>query len=274
MKVQYFGDRGRRLFGILEAPPQGARAGLVFCPPFGDEMLTTYARLARWSKQLANSGIAVLRFHPYGTGESGGSFADFHVEGALQDTATAIRYLRHQIGAKPLGLFGVRFGGFLAAQTAIRVSADFLLLWSPVVKLRPYLRELLRTRLTAEAIHLQATQVTFTTQNMVDDFEAGRSVDILGYEFSPALYHHMTKEEFSWPEAPNARNVLLLSRSSERSSVASLPQKWTTGETTALKVVADLPFWENYSSVFPQGFADSSQSWLDQTLTHGIEKHD
>src|SRR5215472_5935824 len=168
MKVLYFGDPSRRLFGILDVP-SNAHAGLVFCPPFGEEMMTTYARLACWSKQLADRGIAVFRFHPYGTGESGGSFRDFSVEGALQDTATAIRYFRDQIGGKPLGLFGVRFGGFLAAQTAIRMPADFVLLWSPVVKPRSYFRDLLRTRLTAEAVHLGVQQVSFTTKTMVDE---------------------------------------------------------------------------------------------------------
>jgi len=265
MKVQYFGKPSRRLFGVLDAPPHGARAGLVFCPPFGEEMITTYARLARWSKQLAASGIAVLRFHPFGTGESGGSFADFNVEGAVQDTVTALSYLRDLVGTKPIGLFGLRFGGFLAAQTAIGGRADFLLLWSPIVKLPQYFRELLRIRLMAEAVHLRTEQVTYTTQDMVDDFEAGRTVDVLGYEFSPTLYHQMTKG-FSWPEAPNPRNVLLLSRSSERFSAASFPQEWAKCEAFTMSAVTDPPFWENFSSVFPQRFADSSQSWFDQTL--------
>ncbi|HVN17607.1 MAG TPA: alpha/beta hydrolase [Dongiaceae bacterium] len=268
MKVLYFGELSRRLFGILDAPAN-ASAGIVFCPPFGEEMMTTYARLACWGKQLADMGIAVLRFHPYGTGESGGHFSDFSVEGALQDTATAINYMRDRIGAKPLGLFGLRFGGFLAAQSAARTPADFVLLWSPVVKLSTYFRELLRTRLAAEAVHLGVQQVSFTTQSMVNEFEAGRSVDILGYEFSPALYRDMAKA-FSWPETQATRNVLVLSRSSEQASIGLLPQKWTTGETVTKKVVADLPFWENFSSVFPRGFADSTQSWLDETLTHGI----
>ena len=273
MKIQYFGERRRRLFGVLDGPSHGARAGLVFCPPFGEEMVTTYARLARWSKQLADSGIAVLRFHPFGTGESDGSFADFNVESVLQDTATAVSYMRDQIGPKPLGLYGLRFGAFLAAQTAVRVPTDFLLLWSPVVKLRPYFRDLLRTRLMAEAVHLQTRKVTFTTQDMVNDLEAGRSVDILGYEFSPAFYHQMTNG-FSWPQAPKAPNVLLLSRSSERFSTASLPQEWTAGERVEMKAVTELPFWESFSSVFPEEFASASQSWLDQKLTHGSEKYD
>lgn len=273
MNVQYFGELSRRLFGVLDGPSHGARAGLVFCPPFGEEMITTYARMARWSKQLADKGIAVLRFHPFGTGESGGSFADFNVEGAIQDTVTAISYLRDQIGTIPLGLFGLRFGGFIAAQTAIRVPTDFLLLWSPVVTLRSYLRDLLRSRLTAEAVHLRVNQVTFTTQGMVDDLTAGRIVDILGYDFSPALYHDMTNG-FSWPETPSTQNVLFLSRSSEQFPVAFLPRKWTTTETIKIKEVTDPPFWENFSSVFPQRFAESSETWLDQTLTRGIKEYD
>jgi hypothetical protein len=66
----YFGQPSRRLFGVLDGPTRDPHAGLVFCAPFGDEMVSTYAVLARWSKELAKKGFAVLRFHPFGTGES------------------------------------------------------------------------------------------------------------------------------------------------------------------------------------------------------------
>jgi len=225
-------------------------------------MITSYARLALWSKVLAEKGFAVLRFHPFGTGESDGSFRDFTVEGALQDTQTAISCLRERVRVERMGLFGLRFGAFLASQSALTSSPDFMLMWSPITDLRQYIRDLLRTRLTAELVHLKADRVRVTTRNMIDDFEAGRTVDVLGYEFSPALYRQMTLTP-PWPAQPPAPKALWLARVSERTQLASVPGDWTRegGKVTA-QFVPELPFWEEFSSVFPAKFARASEEWL------------
>jgi exosortase A-associated hydrolase 2 len=262
MEIFYFGQSSRRLFGVLERPARNVRAGLVFCPPCGEEKISTYARLARWSKELAKDGFAVLRFHFFGTGESDGTFADFTLEGALQDTATAVGCLRERTGVKAVGIFGLRFGGFVAAHAAREVGADFLVLWSPITDLRQYFRDLLRMRLTAELVHLQSDRVKVTTKSMVADFEAGQTVDILGYEFSPALYRQMNAGP-SWPKHPPSPKVLWLSRVSERRQLESLTSEWTNhGLNVNLQFLPENPFWEDFSSVFPEKFAAASKAWL------------
>jgi alpha/beta superfamily hydrolase len=261
MEVFYFGQSSRRLFGVLDMPEKNVQAGIVFCPPCGEEMTSTYARLARWSKELA-SRFAVMRFHPFGTCESDGTFQDFTYEGALQDTATAVSYLKERTGIKDVGLFGLRFGGFLAAQTAAAMPVDFLILWSPITDLRQYFRELLRMRLTAELVHLKPDRVKFTTKSMLEDFEAGRTVDILGYEFSPVLYRQMTTGP-SWPKSPPAQKVLWLSRVAERGQLVSVPGEWTTeGGNVDWQFLPEPPFWEDFSSVFPDKYAAASEAWL------------
>jgi len=261
MEVFYFGQPSRRLFGVLEKPQKAVEAGIVFCPPCGEEMTSTYARLARWSKELANQ-FAVMRFHPFGTCESGGTFQDFTYAGAVEDTATAVAYLRERTGVKRVGLFGLRFGAFVAAQAAADLQIDFLLFWSPITDLRQYFRDLLRMRLTMELVHLKPDKVKFTTKSMVEDFEAGRSVDILGYEFSPEFYRQMTGGP-SWPKTLTAPKVLWLSRVAEKGQMASVPQNWTTeSNSVGIQFLPELPFWEDFSSVFPSKFASASEAWL------------
>ncbi len=263
MEVFYFGEQTRQLFGALDRPREKAHSGLVFCPPFGEEMAVTYARLAIWGKRLARNGYAVLRYHPYGTGESGGSFADFTITGALRDTLEAVNCLRERTGVERWGFFGLRFGAFLAVQAALTSSPDFMILWSPVINLRQYIRQLLRSRLTAEMIHLHKQQVQLTTKDMVKEFEAGSSVDILGYEFSSELYGEMNAGA-EWPSAPASPKVLCLSRLIEKAQVASLPGGWTNpGGKVDLKSFSEIPFWEEFSSMFPGKFADASVSWLE-----------
>jgi alpha/beta superfamily hydrolase len=262
MEIFYFGPPSRRLFGVLDCPETKARVGLVFCPPFGEEMITTYARLALWGKALVRKGFAVLRFHPYGTGESDGSFKDFSIDGALRDTQTAIDCLHERVNVQRTGLFGLRFGAFLAVQAALASSIDLMLVWSPVTDLRPYCRELLRSRLTAELVHLKAERVRVTTRDMIAEFEAGKNVDILGYEFSPSLYRQMN-ESLAWPAQPTSPKALWLSRISERPQLASIPDDWTREEGDArLRFLPEIPFWEEFSSVFPAKFAGASEEWL------------
>jgi alpha/beta superfamily hydrolase len=262
MEIFYFGPPSHRLFGVLERPTRKLRGGLVFCPPSGEEMISTYARLARWSKELSKKGFAVLRFHPFGTCESDGTFADFTLEGALQDTATAVGCLRERTGVKDVGIFGLRFGGFVAAHAASEVAADFLVLWSPITDLQQYFRDLLRVRLTAELVHLRPDRVKVTTKGMVEDLEAGRTVDILGYEFSPALYRQMTAGP-SWPKHPTSSKILWLSRVSERRQLESLGSEWMNhGLNVNLQFLPESPFWEDFSSVFPEKFAAASEAWL------------
>jgi exosortase A-associated hydrolase 2 len=258
----YFGQPSRRLFGALDGPTQDARAGLVFCPPFGDEMVSTYAALAVWGKELAKKGFAVLRFHPFGTGESDGSFADFTLQGALSDVSTAVNYLRARTGLKRVGLFGVRLGGFLAVQHVQIESPEFLILWSPITNPRQYFRNLLRMRLAADVIYLQVDQVKTSTQSMVDDFEAGRSVDVLGNEFSPELYRQMTMG-LSWPERVPPSEILWLSRLAEEVQSGPLAQKWTeSGRTVNSQFLPEAPFWEALSRICPQKFVTASETWL------------
>jgi len=262
MEALYFGPPSRRLFGVLDAPARNARIGVLFCPPFGDEMASTYAALARWGKQLAKAGAAVLRFHPYGTGESDGTFTDFNLLGAISDISVAANFLRARTGLLSVGLFGLRFGGFLAAQSAEAVSANFVILWSPITDSQQYCRSLLRMRLTAELIHLQSSEVKSTTQSMLAELRAGRSIDVLGNEYSPDLFHQMTSGA-QWPVQAPAPNVLWLSRLPDRTVSEPLAQKWAdSGRPIKFQSLPENPFWEELARVYPEKFVGASETWL------------
>ena len=262
MEIFYFGQSSRRLFGVLDGPSQNPRGGLVFCPPFGDEAVATYAALARWSKELAARDFAVLRFHPYGTGESDGTFADFNLQGALRDVSAAVSCLATRTGLERVGLFGARFGGFLAAQAALEMPPEFLILWSPITNPRQYFRDLLRMRLTADLIHLGADRVGLTTQGMTEEFKAGRSVDVLGNEFSPEFYQQMTAGPL-WPVQAPSPKVLWLSRLAEKGQCSPLAQKWAdSGRAVDMQFLPEAPFWEELSRIFPEKFGGASDTWL------------
>lgn len=262
MEQFFFGDDSRRLFGVLSEPAGRAHTGLVICPPFGEEMVSTYARFARWSKQLADRGFAVMRYHARGTGESDGTSTDFTVATAAQDAAAAVRWLRENGNVERVGLFGLRFGATAAAHAD--AHADFLVLWSPVVNLSLYCRDLLRLRITKDMIHLKADRVKVTAKALTAELEAGRSIDLLGYQMSPALYRQMISAA-PWPVEPSAPDVLWLGLPTEQAQAQPIAKTWRErGSRVDARAFRERIFWEDFSSDFPHQFAEASIAWMEQ----------
>lgn len=258
----YFGSESTRLFGVLHHTGHPSPTGLVFCPPFCQEMVTTYSRLARLSKQLAANEIGVMRFHPSGTGESDGLTSEFTLDSVLRETVMARRAAEERLKTKRLGYFGLRFGAAVAVMAAAAQPVDFLILWCPLINLQRYFRDLLRLQLTKEAVHQHRSQIRHTTQQMVLELQAGNTVDIFGYELSPALYRQMTAAS-SWPQIPPAGKILWLARPDEQRSAMEIVETWRgAGSQVDFETIAEPIFWEDDSSWLPEKFAARTQQWL------------
>lgn len=261
MKVFFLGEWPRRLYVALHQPARPARAGLVFCPPLWMEMESTYKHFARWAKKLAENGFAVLRYQPYGSGDSDGSMCSLTLESALADALAATRCLRESTGVEKLGILGLRFGASVAVHSASATLPDFLVLWSPIANLRQYSRELLRMRLNKELIHQQYDQVKVTTGGMIKELEAGSCVDIMGYDLSSGLYRQMSAHP-AWPESPPAPQVLWLGLAYEQRNADPVLKTWEErGCRIEAHFLREAAFWEDFFT-FPDRFAVVSSKWL------------
>jgi uncharacterized protein len=266
MEACYFGSDSHRLYGVVHETVERPQTGLIFCPPFAEEMVTTYARFAVWSKQLEVDGIPVVRFHPYGTGESGGSFRDFTLTSAVNDAGVAAELARQRLKVARLGYFGLRLGATVATLAACKQPVDLLVLWSPVTNISQYMRELFRGQLTKEMIHQGATKVRRNTQDMIAEFEAERSVDLMGFEFSPQLYREMAAAG-KWPEMPPAKHVIWLARPTEEKSASVIVEQWKKSSSRIdFAVLPEPAFWEEFGSVFADGFAAKTLELLKQSF--------
>ena len=263
MEACYFGTDSHRLYGVVPEPAHGDTA-LVFCPPFAEEMVTTYARFATWGKQLESEGISTVRFHPYGTGESGGAFGDFTLSTAVSDTCSAAELARQRLTPARLGYFGLRLGGTIAMMAATKQPVDLLVLWSPVINLGQYMKELFRGLLAKEMVHQGATRVRHTTGDMYADLESGRPVDLMGYEFSSRLYKEMASAG-EWPEMPPARHVIWLARPAEEKSATVIVEQWRkSGSRIDFTVLPEPAFWEEFGSTFADRFAAKTLECMKQ----------
>jgi pimeloyl-ACP methyl ester carboxylesterase len=228
-------------------------------------MVTTYARFATWGKQLQSDGIVALRFHPFGTGESGGSLGDFTLSSAACDARSAAELARQRFAPARLGYFGLRLGGTIAMLAASQQPVDLLVLWSPVTNPVQYMKDLFRGLLAKEMVHQGSTRVRCTTADMYAELQAERPVDLMGYEFSPQLYREMASAE-KWPETPPAKHVIWLARPAEEKSSAAIVEQWKkSGSRIDFAVLPEPAFWEEFGSSFPNRFAAKTLEWLKQS---------
>jgi exosortase A-associated hydrolase 2 len=261
MEITYYETVSTRMYVVLHRSTKPSGTTLVFCPPFDQEMVTTYPRFARWSKQLAARGISVLRYHPLGTGESDGTRADITLESLTKDAVTAQHLARQEVRDRYTGYFGLRLGATVSILAAAAQPVDFLLLWCPVTNLRHYFRELLRSQVTADAVHRSRRR---STQQMVADLEAGKSVDVWGYELYPSLYRQMAAIQ-ALPDAPPARNVLWLVRPADEAAAAPVVKRWQgLGSHVDFQVIPETVFWEYPGNAVPERFARATIQWLSQ----------
>jgi exosortase A-associated hydrolase 2 len=262
LEITYCGTAPTRLYVALHRGAKANGTTLVFCPPLDQEMVTTYGRFARWSKQLATNGVSVLRYHPLGTGESDGTHTDVTLNSVVKDAVAAQQIARERIGNGQLGYFGLRFGATVSILAAALEPVDFLVLWCPVPNLKQYFRELLRSQITADAVHRSSKR---TTQQMTAELEAGKTADVWGYELSPDLYRQMAAMQ-SLPETPPARKILWLARPADEGAAASIVQGWQRlGSQVDFQVIPETVFWEYPGSSVPELFAAATVQWLSQT---------
>lgn len=261
MEITYCGAESTRIYVVLHRSTDASGTTLVFCPPFGQEMVTTYARFARWSKQLAMRGISALRYHPFGTGESDGTSIDVTLNSLVKDAVIAQHFARQQIRHSHIGYLGLRFGATVSILAAALLPADFLVLWCPVTSLRHYFRDLLRLQVTADAVHRSRMR---TTQQMIADLEAGRNIDVLGYELSPGLYRQTAAIQ-ALPDTSPAHNVLWLARPADEKASVPIVERWKRrGSYVDFQVIPETAFWENPGSAVPERFAAATAQWLSQ----------
>ena len=148
-----FGNPARELAGIYQ--PARANAGpagcALICNPFGQEAIRFHRMFRVLADRLARTGMHVLRFDYFGTGDSGGDDEQGDFEGWIGDVLMANAELIRRSGAAPCAWFGVRLGASLAAIASGRPgqSPDRLVLWDPVIDGTAYLAELAEAHVDA-----------------------------------------------------------------------------------------------------------------------------
>ncbi|MFJ3383193.1 MULTISPECIES: hypothetical protein [unclassified Curtobacterium] len=144
--------------------PRAARAGVVICPPLGQEGVIAYRTLRLLADRLEARGVASVRYDPSGRGDSG---ADPDPDAQVRSATWAAAVLR-TTGVSRIVFVGLASAGLVAGAAA--GGEDGLVLWDAPESGRAWLR---RQRALAS--------ITIGPQRVVDDLES-----LVGLDLGPA----------------------------------------------------------------------------------------
>lgn len=127
----YFGDE-EQLYGVFHGTGANAAQALLICAPVGQENLRCHFVLQKMARQLAERGIAVLRFDYFGCGNSAGRDFEATPSRWRQDVATAFNELRRRAPRARISILGARLGALLAWNVRDRFEVAQLIVWDPI----------------------------------------------------------------------------------------------------------------------------------------------
>lgn len=191
MEALFIDGPAGRLFSIYHAAARRSRQGLglVYLPPFAEEMNRSRRMAALQARALATLGIDVLLLDLFGTGDSAGEFRDARWELWQEDVKAAVAWLGERCDGR-VGLWGLRLGALLAAEVAAEGAARpaRLVLWQPVLSGERHLSQFLRLRVAAGMAKGDEKE---TASDLRSRLSGGEMLEIAGYELAPALAESM-----------------------------------------------------------------------------------
>ncbi len=178
-----------QLFGMLfePYPAAGSPMAYVICQPFAEEKKSAQKVLVDLARGLQQKGAYVLLFDHSGTGESEGQLKNASLSRWVDETTTAIHWLKENYLVTDIGLVGLRLGAYIAMQAANRVpQVKSLGLIEPVLHPEKYLKTELRSKLMKELITHGA--VSKSREELIEEVKNDQSIDFDGHEISTSFY--------------------------------------------------------------------------------------
>jgi hypothetical protein len=243
--VHFFGDGDGTRFAALHLPAEPAFAAVVVCSPVCAEMPRNYRREVLLGRELARRGVATLRFHYRGSGNSSGRSEELGLDTMRVDATCAIRQARRLVGAVPVALVGTRVGAVVAADAAAEAGGCPTAVWDPVVDGERYFREVFRAQLMTEL--KQGTSGGRTTAELVEELRRTGWVEVAGYPITRELYDGLRSSPLVHSFGPGAGPLLVVEMNrNDRTSkaVGAALAEWRgRGVSVASVVVEHLEAW-------------------------------
>ncbi len=187
MQPFFLAGQSGPLFALYWAPAQSKpERAFLHVPAFAEEMNKSRRMVALQAKAFAEQGYAVLVLDLFGTGDSGGDFAEATWGGWLSDVATGIAWLKQQ-GIAQVDLWGLRTGALLAIDFVQRNPGEIERLWllQPALNGDTFVTQFLRLRVAAAMMNSAASQEK--TGDLKKQLQQGQTLEVAGYSLNPDL---------------------------------------------------------------------------------------
>jgi pimeloyl-ACP methyl ester carboxylesterase len=261
----YFDSGAHRLFGWLH-PASGATQasrGLVICKPFGYESICAHRGLRAFAEDAAANGIPALRFDYLGTGDSGDidPLAN-QLELWSKDVAAAAGELQRRTGVDSVCLLGLRMGALVAMLAAEKCPAvDSLVLVSPIISGRRFLKELRTTRMAAAL----ATATADAPGAALGGPAADGSTEISGFTLSGATLAALNETDLTAPAVRSVHDVLVIDGSSmpfARRWADTLTGLGVRVDYQALPGLVEMTMTAPQFALIPERMIAATREWL------------
>lgn len=239
-------------FCVHHRPPLERKVGIVFVPPFAEELNKSRHVVSQAARRMASVGAGVLILDLHGTGDSSGDFGDARLEQWRQDMLLATRWMR-TAGYSHVWLWGLRFGALLAMDVAraAELKIDRFVLWQPVIRGDVVVTQFLRLR-AANALVTGRDNGESVSQ-LRQALKSGVAIEIAGYELAPPMADALDaiRLDRSTPIAPVSWFEVVAQADRPLSPASSdLVREWRElGVQVDVRLVTAEPFWVTTNSV-------------------------
>lgn len=167
--------------------PSDARDCVVICSSILGEFEANYHRERLLAKALADSGIAVARFHYAGEGNSSGNRDSLTLTSMIEGAQTVAAHMT-ALGYERRAYVGTRVGCLVAASLATSDGNAPLVLWEPVEHGSDFIRDAERKRRMSDLAHAAAPPRRERASEVDEDL-----VELFGYDVHSSLLEELEK---------------------------------------------------------------------------------
>ncbi|MBB4212032.1 exosortase A-associated hydrolase 2 [Rhodothalassium salexigens DSM 2132] len=201
----YIGGANGPLFVVQVGRADPGRLSVLLLPPFAEEMNCSRRFLVGLARRLSAVGCCVFLLDYYGTGDSGGRFADATPDRWRGDVAAVHDRLTAHFDRPPAWV-GVRLGASLGALSASTVARppSALVLIQPVTSGRSFLTQFLRLGLVSAL----AGGRREGPKDLLARSVAGETVRVAGYDLAPAMVSALQALDLATAMPPPATRLV------------------------------------------------------------------
>lgn len=208
-KFKFIDFEDSRIFTCKIEPKVTNNTAIIMCYPLWHEYLISQRVYFNFAEVLSEQGFTVYLFDYRGFGDSSHSIEESNPSSIQTDILNILEYVSSECKSFKIGLFGVTLGGSFAVLTSIKVSVDFMVLWSPVIDLEKYITFELRKSISSQTSILK--KVVYNRNQIKDRLKQDKSLEIKGFLINNIDGYIINKKyitEFEGVNLLNSNNLI------------------------------------------------------------------